>query len=202
MTEASVVELRPMRDPAPSAPASILEQKSPSFFAAVRHDRIYLLGEGRTAAVLELNCGNGATGAVALRDGKCAKWVGIESDADAAARAREVLTDALAGDVEALELPYPEGSFDILFMGEQLPYFAQPQATLAKLVRLLRRGGRLFLAAEGDPLPAWLAPGMIDKLLKRAGLGAIEVRAAADEGRRGLFQRQRYYRLEVSGRRR
>jgi SAM-dependent methyltransferase len=192
-----------MRDrPPPSGLASILERKSPSFFSAVRHDWIYLLGDGHTAAVLELNCGNGATGAVALRDGKCAKWVGVESDAGAAAKAREVLTDALAGDVEALELPYPEGTFDILFMGERLPYFTRPQATLAKLVRLLRRGGRLFIAAEGDPLPSWLTPTIVDKLLRRAGLGAIEVRAAADEGRRGLFQRQRYYRLEVSGRRR
>jgi SAM-dependent methyltransferase len=192
-----------MRDrPPPSDLASILERKSPSFFSAVRHDRIYLLGDGRTAAVLELNCGNGATGAVALRDRKCAKWVGVESDSDAASKASEVLTDALAGDVEALDLPYPEGSFDILFMGERLPYFTRPQATLAKLVKLLRRGGRLFLAAEGDPLPAWLTPESVHKLLKRAGLGAIDVRAAADESRRGLFQRQRYFRLEVSGRRR
>jgi hypothetical protein len=87
-------------------------------------------------------------------------------------------------------------------MGERLPYFTRPQATLAKLVRLLRRGGRLFIAAEGDPLPAWLTPRTVDKLLRRAGLGAIEVRAAADESRPGLFQRQRYFRLEVSGRRR
>jgi len=182
--------------------ASILEQKSPSFSSGVRHDRIYLLGEGRTAAVLELNCGNGATGAVALRDGKCAKWVGVESDVEAASKASEVLTDALAGDVEALELPYPEGSFDILFMGERLPYFTRPQATLAKLVRLLKHGGRLFIASEGDPLPAWLTPKRVDKLLRRAGLGAVEVRAAADESRRGLFEHQRYLRLEVSGRRR
>ena len=182
--------------------ARILEQKSPSFFAAVRHDRIELLGGGRTAAVLELNCGSGATGAVALRDGRCAKWVGVESNAEAAARAREVLTDVLAGEVEALDLPYPEGAFDILFMGERLPYFTRPQATLAKLVRLLRRGGRLFIAAEGDPLPAWLTPRTVDRLLRRAGLGAIEVRAAADESRRGFFQRKRYLRLEVSGRKR
>jgi SAM-dependent methyltransferase len=191
-----------MSDSAPSDLGRILEQKSPSFFAAVRHDRIYLLGDGHTAAVLEVNCGNGATGAVALRDGKCATWVGVESDADAAAKAREVLTDVLAGDVEVLELPYPEGAFDILFIGEPLSYFKRPQATLAKLVRLLRRGGRLFLTAEGDPLPAWLTPRIIDKLLRRAGLGAIEVRATAHESRRGLFQRQRYLGLEVSGRRR
>ena len=182
--------------------ARILEQKPTSFFAAVRHDRLFLLGVGHTATVLELSCGNGATGAVALRDSKCAKWVGIEADASAAASAREVLTDVLVGDVEDLELPYPEGAFDILFMGKRLPYFTRPRATLAKLVRLLRRGGRLFITSEGDPLPAWLTPKVIDKLLRRAGLGAIEVRAAADESRRRFFQRQRYLRLEVSGRRR
>ncbi len=191
-----------MSDSVPPDLASILERKSPSFFAAVRRDRIDLLGGGHTAAVLELNCGSGATGAVALRDGRCAKWVGVESGADAAARAREVLTDALAGDVEAIELPYPEGSFDILFMGERLPYFTRPQATLAKLVRLLRRGGRLFIAADGDPLPGWLTPKRVHKLLSRAGLGAIDVRATIDENRRGLFQRRRYFRMEVSGRRR
>jgi len=181
---------------------SSLGEKSRSFSSGVRHDRIYLLGDGRTAAVLELNCGAGATGAVALRDGKCAKWVGVDTNDDAAAKAREVLTDALAGDVEVLELPYPEETFDVLFMGEQLPYFTRPQATLAKLVRLLRRGGRLFLATEGEPLPAWLAPESVHKLLKRAGLGAIDMWAAADESRRGLFQRQLYIRLEVSARRR
>jgi SAM-dependent methyltransferase len=191
-----------MSDRAPPGLASILEQKSPSFFAAVRHDRIELLGGGRTAAVLELNCGNGATGALALRDGRCAAWVGVESAADAAAKARQVLTDVHAGDVETIDLPYPAGAFDILFMGERLPYFTRPQATLAKLLRLLRRGGRLFVTADGDPLPAWLTPRSIQKLLSRAGLGAIEVRALPDESRRGLFQPQRYLRLEVSGRRR
>ena len=191
-----------MSEYAPPDLASILEQKSPSFFAAVRHDRIDLLGGGRTAAVLELNCGSGATGAVALRDGRCAKWVGVESNAEAAAKAREVLTDAIAGNIEALELPYPQGAFDVLFMGERLPYFTRPQATLAKLVRLLRRGGRLFIAADGDPLPAWLTPSAIHNLLRRAGLGAIDVRATLDESRRGLFRRQRYFRIEVSGRKR
>ncbi len=101
----------------------------------------------------------GATRFVALRDGKCAKWVGVEADAEAAAGAREVLTDVHEGDIEGPRAALPRQRFRYPVHPGRLSHFARPQATLAKLVRLLRRGGRLFLTAEGDPLPAWLAPG-------------------------------------------
>lgn len=171
-----------------------------SFFAAARRDRIDLLPPGRGAVVLELGCGSGATGALALREGRCASWIGVEPNAAAATEALYALTEVHVGDIETLDLPYDTGTFDVVFVGDRLPFFSRPKATLAKLVKLLKPGGWLFAASEGEPLPPRLAPKRAGKLFRRVGLRAIRIWAASDGRRRGLFERRRYIRLEARGR--
>ena len=60
------------------------------------------------AAILEIGCSNGATGALALAEGKCGRYCGVELFEGPAAVARERLTEVVVGDVEELELPWPE----------------------------------------------------------------------------------------------
>lgn len=170
------------------------------FFGAARHDRIERLPPGREAAVLELDCGTGATGAMALKSGRCALWVGVEANAAAANEALYALSEVHVGEVETLELPYPRGTFDVVFVGDRLMTFARPKAALGKLAALLKPGGWLFASAEADPLPGRLAPRKVGKLLRRSGLGAIRVRAFGDGRKRGLFRRRAFVRLDVQAR--
>src|SRR5438105_6991627 len=98
----------------------------------------------RTAAILELGCGAGGTGALALQRGKAGTYVGIELVEPMAEQARGVLTTVHQGDVEAIELPYAPCTFDALVCSEVLEHLANPEATLKKLIALVKPGGRIY----------------------------------------------------------
>lgn len=169
------------------------------YFAAADQARIDLLPPDGTAHVLELGCGKGATGALALRRRRCAAWIGVEANAALAGEALFALTDVRVGDVEALELDYDEASFDLVIVGDAAG-FRRPRLILARLAALLAPGGWLYLAAAGDPLPAWLTPKSVSRMMRRAGLAAIVVTTSGRTGR-GPFRTARYARLQARGRR-
>jgi SAM-dependent methyltransferase len=120
------------------------DAKTAQYFANARRDLVDPLPVNRDLRVLELGCGNGATGALALREGKCGVWVGIERHGPAADEAAGVLTDVITGDVDALDIPYAVASFDLLVMGEVLEHLPDPETTLKRLARFVRPGGQVL----------------------------------------------------------
>jgi methionine biosynthesis protein MetW len=72
--------------------------------------------------------------------------VGIEVDEETAEAARDVCEDVLVGDVEALELPFPERSFDVVLCGDVIEHLRDPRRFLDRVRPLLRPGGRLVLS--------------------------------------------------------
>lgn len=123
------------------------ELKEPSYFGSPRRDYIDALPVNRTANILELGCGNGATGALALKEGKCGTYVGIELFEPMAKEAGKVLTAVHHGNVEHISLPYPEETFDALIMSEVLEHLATPEEVLGRLVKLVKKGGRVFASS-------------------------------------------------------
>lgn len=121
--------------------------KTPAYFNGARLDFVRRLPKDATASILEVGCGTGATGAVALASGRAQRYVGIELFETAAADARNVLTEVITGDVERLDLNFGPTEFDALIMSEVLEHLIEPQRTLQKLVRSLRPGG-LVLASS------------------------------------------------------
>ena len=167
------------------------------YFAAAERGRLDLLPPA--AHVLEIGCGSGATGALALREGKAARWVGVETRPREAAEALYALSDVHSVALDAL--PYEGATFDMIFLGDDLAGLKKPKAALARLARLLRPGGWLMIEARGDPLPRWAAPERMVKLLRAAKLNAVSARASSDRRKRGLFQGRRYVSLQAAGRR-
>ena len=124
--------------------SSAYKAKDDAYFGNARRDWIDLLPVNHSLSVLELGCGNGATGALALSEGKCGSYIGVEMSERAADQARAVLTRVHIGNIEAMELPYKDDSFDLLVCGEVLEHLVNPQEALKQLVRLLKPGGRMF----------------------------------------------------------
>ena len=52
--------------------------KDPGYFQNAREDYVRRLPADPAARILELGCGNGATGVLALRRGKAGAYVGVE----------------------------------------------------------------------------------------------------------------------------
>lgn len=117
------------------------------YFDGARADFVARLPDDPQAAILEIGCGSGGTGALALGRRKADRYVGVELFASAAADARRVLSEVVEGDVEAIALPFARGSFDALILSEVLEHLRDPWAVIARLAPLVRSGG-LVLASS------------------------------------------------------
>ena len=133
--------------PSAEAGAFAYEAKTASYFGGVRHDFLALLPDGGTAAVLEIGCGAGETGAEALARGLARTYTGIEIAEKPAAIARTRLTEVLEGDVERMELPWPDNQFDAVLMSEVLEHLVDPWS-LVKRVAAKLKPGALVLASS------------------------------------------------------
>ena len=178
----------------------VYDAKAASYFANARRDWVGPMAPDPRRVVLELGCGNGATGALALRQGKCGAWVGIERQGAAATEAARVLSEVLVGDVDALDIPYAEASFDLLVLGEVLEHLPDPEATLRRLAALVKPGGEVLAStpnishwrviagllagrfdyeAEGvmdRTHLKWFTPRSLKRAFEQAGLTQVRVR--------------------------
>lgn len=119
--------------------------KTESYFGGERTDYINALPPN--ARVLEIGCGSGATGALALSSGRAASYHGVELNPEAAAIAASKLTNVVVGDVEEMEFPWPPASFDALILSEVLEHLRDPWRTLARLLPSLKPGGGVFASS-------------------------------------------------------
>ena len=121
--------------------------KPDSYFTGERADLIDRLPEDRTRTILEIGCGDGATGVYAKRTGRCGRYVGLELQERAAAIAAGVLDEVRVGDIETMDLPSTPGGFDVLIASEVLEHFADPWSVLRRLHPLLKPGAVVFASS-------------------------------------------------------
>jgi ubiquinone/menaquinone biosynthesis C-methylase UbiE len=121
--------------------------KPASYFSNARADFVDRLPHDPSAQILEIGCGTGATGALALSEGCCGRYVGVELFEAAAAEARDVLSDVITGNVETLEFDWQPASFDAVIFSEVLEHLVEPGEVLKKLSRFVRPGGLLLASS-------------------------------------------------------
>ncbi len=114
--------------------------KPAEYFAGARRDFVSELPANPDARILEVGCSNGNTGGLALAENKCAWYAAVEIQEEAAALAREKLSEVVVGDVEKIVLPWEENSFDGLILSEVLEHFSDPWHVLRKLRPLMKPG--------------------------------------------------------------
>ena len=105
-------------------------EKPDAYFSGARADFVRRLPRDPSAAILEIGCGTGATGALALKDGRCGRYVGVELFEGAAAEARKVLTEVVTGNVETAAFDWQPASFDALILSEVLEHLIEPGRVL------------------------------------------------------------------------
>jgi 2-polyprenyl-3-methyl-5-hydroxy-6-metoxy-1,4-benzoquinol methylase len=127
--------------------AAIYDDKPAAYFANARLDIVEQLPTGPNDAILELGCGAGGTGRLAMSSGKAGRYVGIELSPTAAAQAAEVYSEVLVGDVEQLNLEPLRDAFDALIASEVLEHLTDPWTTLGRLVACVKPGGAIFASS-------------------------------------------------------
>lgn len=111
------------------------------------------LGLTRGERLLDLGCGGGRHAFEAMRRGatvvaldySAAELKDVLGVAAAMYDAGEITLDSLAGAVngDALDVPFPDGTFDRIICSEVLEHIWDDERAVRELVRVLRPGGRL-----------------------------------------------------------
>jgi 2-polyprenyl-3-methyl-5-hydroxy-6-metoxy-1,4-benzoquinol methylase len=123
--------------------AQAYRAKSFEYFEGARYDYIDELPVNRGARILEVGCGYGGTGSLALAREKCGTYCGVELCLSAAEEAKGRLSEVLVGNIEEVQLPWPTGSFDVLILSEVLEHLVDPWTTLRKIRPLMKTGSHI-----------------------------------------------------------
>jgi ubiquinone/menaquinone biosynthesis C-methylase UbiE len=123
----------------------LYDEKGLEYFDLIRDEVICLIPAG-TRRLLDVGCGAGATARAAKEKLGIEEIWGIESVEQAAAKARERLDRVIVGDAESIQVPAPDGYFDVLLCADFLEHTRDPWQTLEKLARWLAPQGALIVS--------------------------------------------------------
>jgi len=116
----------------------------------LHHDTGYPPG----ATVLEAGCGVGAQTVILAEKSPGAEIISVDISPDSLARAEAAVSEAGYRNVrfrqaDITRLPFPDDSFDHVFVCFVLEHLPDPMAALTELLRVLRNGGSITVI-EGD----------------------------------------------------
>lgn len=163
---------------------------------------------GADTRCLDVGCGQGGSYAIALRR-RGVSYVGVDVSGEAVGAARASGLDAQVIS-DAADLPFDDGTFDLVLCVEVLEHLFAPHAAAAEIRRVLRPGGRLVASTPNvaywrlranllfgvwnpigdelsleqpwrDPHIRFFTPTTLKRMLLTAGFSAVSV--AAHNGR-------------------
>ncbi|MBW1596161.1 methyltransferase domain-containing protein [Streptomyces sp. JJ38] len=146
------------------------------------------------STVLEVGCGVGAQTVHLAAASPGARLVAVDVSEDSLAQARARVPGVEFRRADLHDLPFPDASFDHLFVCFVLEHLPDPGAALSGLRRVLRPGGSLTVI-EGDHGSAFLHP---DSPHARAAIDCL-VRLQSAGGGDGLLGRRLYPLLTAAG---
>jgi 2-polyprenyl-3-methyl-5-hydroxy-6-metoxy-1,4-benzoquinol methylase len=124
---------------------SIYKNKSANYFSNIRNDLISEIDFGPNI-ILEVGCGNGATIAKLKADGHAIFVAGIEMVAKKELLEKNIIDKIIIGNIEEIELPFEEGFFDIIILGDVLEHLIDPWSTLDKLKKYVKINGKIIIS--------------------------------------------------------
>ena len=133
--------------------------------------------DGAAARVLDVGTGTGVFAEAFAAAGFAV--VGIDPNGGLLAEARRLVPNAEFQEGTAEALPFPDASFDIVFLGTVLHEADDAAAALAEARRVSRDRVAVLefpyvREDHGPPLEHRLEPGAVLEMARRAGLGGIE----------------------------
>lgn len=134
------------------------------------------------AQVLEVGCGTGALFPAITDNLPIRRVFGLDIDRGFLELARRQAAELCQGD--ALALPFPAGTFDLVYCHFFLLWVADPSRALAEMRRVARPGAAILAFAEPD------YGGRIDYPMELEPLGALQKQSLASQGADPLLGRK------------
>jgi 2-polyprenyl-3-methyl-5-hydroxy-6-metoxy-1,4-benzoquinol methylase len=117
---------------------------SATYYEEPRPD-IQALVEPAGLRILDVGCGAGTLSA-GLKERGAAFVAGVELEPAAAAAARARLDEVVEGSVVDRDLPWAQGSFDLIVFADVLEHLPDPDAVLDRCLQLLAPGGTAIVS--------------------------------------------------------
>ncbi|MEX2220598.1 MAG: class I SAM-dependent methyltransferase [Candidatus Rokuibacteriota bacterium] len=157
-------------------------QTGAEYYVHLFHDRLWK-GDG-TPRVLDLGCGDGRSLDVFRRRGREVDWVGIDlADSPAARQRAGAGATFIVGD--GGKIPFPAGSFDMIYSKHVLEHVRHPLAFLLEARRVLKATG--YYAGSVSQLEPYhgrsfwnFTPLGFKEIVEEAGLRVCELRPGVD----------------------
>lgn len=121
----------------------LYEMKESLYYQGM-NSHLFELVESDAHRVLEIGCAEGNLG-YALKQKYGSFVTGIELFEAAASIAKSKLDQVLVGNIETMDLPFEEESFDYILLGDVLEHLIDPWATLRKIRPFLKSGGSILI---------------------------------------------------------
>jgi SAM-dependent methyltransferase len=119
--------------------------KDEAYFQLQRTDIAAFIEQGQNK-ILEIGCASGCTAEILKKEGKVEKMIGIELVPEIADRAKGILDQVMCGDIETIELPFPDGYFDYIIAADVLEHLRDPWAAITRLKFFLKKGGGFIVS--------------------------------------------------------
>jgi 2-polyprenyl-3-methyl-5-hydroxy-6-metoxy-1,4-benzoquinol methylase len=121
---------------------TIYKEKSVDYYTSVRQDLIKLIPRSENQKILEIGCGGGDT-LIEIKKNRIAKEVvGVDINFLEESNQQNSLIDKiLIGNIEQLELDYPEQYFDVIICGDVIEHLIDPWSLIIKLTKHLKNEG-------------------------------------------------------------
>lgn len=123
--------------------AELYEHKNQRYSSRIRWEIISLIPKG-DHKVLDIGSGAGCTLRKLKALGKASEIVGIDINQKAAKDSSDHLDRLFIGDVETIDLPYPEKYFDYILLADVLEHLINPRKVLRKSRNLLSDDGYII----------------------------------------------------------
>jgi len=114
--------------------------KDKSYYSWTRSELVELVEIGDNK-VLDIGCGVGNVGAALKKENKAVEVVGVELVPEIAEIAAEKLDKVICGDIEKIDLQFPQGYFDYVIAGDLLEHLNDPWKMVDKIYFYLKNKG-------------------------------------------------------------
>lgn len=121
----------------------LYKSKDTGYFSLERHIFKNAITQ-KNIRILDVGCGTGALGAFFRENQQC-YVAGIDINENACKEAEKNIDTVLHANVEVIDLPYEEASFDTIVLGDVVEHLINPVAALHKLLRVLKPGGQMYI---------------------------------------------------------